>query len=267
MKKVMIFIFFTILCTMLFSENLINKNAKTIESRFLTPNGYEREIYSQNSFGTYLRNLKLKEMGAPVLLYDGRKKFIESHISVIDMPILPQDLIQCADAVIKLRAEYLYNKKDYDKISFNLTNGMEVPFSKFVKGERVKVNGNKTTWVKGNYKTGYGREVFEEYLKFIYTYAGTLSLSKEMKKANIKDIEIGDVFIQGGSPGHVVIVVDIAVNKETGQKIMILAQSYMPSQELHILKSISFISPWYKIEDAKLITPEWLFEKGSLKKW
>ena len=70
-------------------------------------------------------------MGAPVLLYDGRKKFIESHISVIDMPILPQDLIQCADAVIKLRAEYLYSKKDYDKISFNLTNGMEVPFSKF----------------------------------------------------------------------------------------------------------------------------------------
>ncbi len=266
MKKVITFMLF-ILHTMLFSENLIIKNGKTIESRFLTPKGYEREKYSEDSFGTYLRSLSLKEMGAPVLLYDGRKKFIESHISVIDMPILPQDLIQCADAVIKLRAEYLYSKKNYNKISFNLTNGMEVPFSKFIKGERVKVNGNKTTWVKGNYKTGSGREVFEEYLKFIYTYAGTLSLSKEMKKADIKDIEIGDVFIQGGSPGHAVIVTDIAVNKETGEKIMMLAQSYMPSQELHILKSISFISPWYKVEDAKLITPEWLFEKGSLKKW
>lgn len=266
MKKVIFFILF-MLHTMLFSENLIIKNEKTIESRFLTPNGYEREIYPKDSFGTYLRNLNLKEMGAPVLLYDGRKKFIESHISVIDMPILPQDLIQCADAVIKLRAEYLYSKKDYDKISFNLTNGMEVPFSKFVKGERVKVKGNKTTWAKGNYKTGYGREIFEEYLKFIYTYAGTLSLSKEMKKTDIKDIEIGDVFIQGGLPGHAVIVVDIAVNKETGEKIMMLAQSYIPSQELHILKSISFISPWYKVEDAKLITPEWLFERGSLKKW
>ena len=144
---------------------------------------------------------------------------------------------------------------------------MKVPFSKFVKGERVKVSGNKTVWVKGNYKTGYGREVFEEYLKFIYTYAGTLSLSKEMKKADIKDIEIGDVFIQGGSPGHAVIIVDTAVNKKTGERIMMLVQSYMPSQELHILKSISDISPWYKVEDAKLVTPEWLFEKGSLKKW
>ncbi|MCD7979297.1 MAG: DUF4846 domain-containing protein [Fusobacterium sp.] len=75
MKKVIFFILF-MLHTMLFSENLIIKNEKTIESRFLTPNGYEREIYPKDSFGTYLRNLNLKEMGAPVLLYDGRKKFI-----------------------------------------------------------------------------------------------------------------------------------------------------------------------------------------------
>lgn len=92
-------------------------------------------------------------------------------------------------------------------------------------------------------------------------------MSRELNKADIKDIKIGDVFIQGGSPGHAVIVVDIAVNRKTGEKIMMLAQSYMPSQELHILKSIFDISPWYKIEDEKLVTPEWLFEKGSLKKW
>ena len=266
MKKILIFILF-ILHAMTFSKNLIVKEGDTVSSRFLVPSGYERENYPEDSFGTYLRELKLKKMGTPVLLYDGREKFVKSHISVIDIPILPQDLIQCADAVIKLRAEYLYKQKKHDKISFDLTNGMKVPFSKFVKGERVKVSGNKTVWVKGNYKTGYGREVFDEYLKFIYTYAGTLSLSKEMKKADIKDMEIGDVFIQGGSPGHAVIIVDTAVNKKTGERIMMLVQSYMPSQELHILKSISDISPWYKVEDAKLVTPEWLFEKGSLKKW
>lgn len=266
MKKIFVFILF-ILHAMTFSKNLIVKEGDTVSSRFLVPSGYEREDYSEDSFGTYLRELKLKEMGTPVLLYDGREKFVKSYISVIDMPILPQDLIQCADAVIKLRAEYLYKQKKYDEISFDLTNGMKVPFLKFVKGERVKVSGNKTVWVKGNYKTGYGREVFEEYLKFIYMYAGTLSLSKEMKKADIKEMEIGDVFIQGGSPGHAVIVVDIAVNKKTGERVMMLVQSYMPSQELHILKSISDISPWYKIEDTKLVTPEWLFEKGSLKKW
>ena len=144
---------------------------------------------------------------------------------------------------------------------------MKVPFSKFANGERVKVSGNKTTWVKANYKKGYGRDIFEEYLKFIYIYAGTISLSNQMRLADIKDIEIGDVFIQGGSPGHVVIVVDMAMDKDTGDKIMMLAQSYMPSQELHILKSHTILSPWYKVKDQELITPEWKFKKGSLKKW
>lgn len=249
------------------SDSLIVEDANKIGTRFLVPSGYSREVYSDESFGTYLRGLPLKKMGSPVLLHNGKEKFLTSHVSVLDIPILSQDLIQCADAVIKLRAEYLYKRKDYNKISFNLTNGMQVPFSKFANGERVKVSGNKTTWVKGSYKRGYGREVFDDYLKFIYIYAGTLSLSNQLEKADIKEMEVGDVFIQGGSPGHAVIVVDMAMNKETGEKIMMLVQSYMPSQELHILKSLSSISPWYNVKDSQLITPEWIFKKGSLKKW
>lgn len=248
-------------------DNLVIESENTVHTRFSVPPGYQRVKYTGDSFGAFLRELKLKKMGSPVLLYDGREKFFSHHISVLDIAILPQDLIQCADAVIKLRAEYLYKQKQHNKISFELTNGMEVPFSKFANGERVKVSGNKTSWVKGNYKTGNDRDVFDEYLKFIYIYAGTLSLSKQMPKADIKAIKIGDVFLQGGSPGHAVLVVDMAVHQESGEKIMMLAQSYMPSQELHILKNYSFVSPWYKVKDATLITPEWIFKKGSLKKW
>ena len=170
---------------------------------------------------------------------------------------------ELADAVIKLRAEYLYSHKRYDEIHFNLTNGMTVPFSKFANGERVSVSGNKTKWVDGG-KKGYDRSVFEEYLKFIYTYAGTLSLSKEARAKDIKDIEPGDFFIRGGSPGHVVLVLDAAQDRRTGKKIMLLGQSYMPSQEFHLLKSFEKISPWYYVEDATLRTPEWTFQKGSL---
>lgn len=113
-EKIVVFILF-ILHAMTFSKNLIVKDGETISSRFLVPSEYEREYYPEDSFGTYLRSLKLKEMGAPVLLYDGREKFVQSYISVIDMPILPQDLIQCADALIKLRAEYLYSQKNMMK--------------------------------------------------------------------------------------------------------------------------------------------------------
>jgi hypothetical protein len=83
-------------------------------------------------------------------------------------------------------------------------------------------------------------------------YAGTLSLSKSMHTKSIEDMAIGDVFIKGGSPGHAVLIVDLAEN-EKGEKVFLLAQSYMPAQETQILKNNNDpdLSPWYsdKIAD------------------
>ncbi|MBN2546518.1 MAG: DUF4846 domain-containing protein [Spirochaetes bacterium] len=245
----------------------INKSKKSVAERFTPPKGYVRRVYPESTFQSYLSNLPLKKYGVPVLLYNGKIKAKDVHVSVLDIPILDKDLIQCADAIIKLRAEYLYQNKRYDEISFDITNGMNVPFGKFMVGYRVIVKGNDTNWKMTNLKTGYIREIFDEYLEFIYIYSGTLSLSKEMKSVKIDDIEAGDVFIQGGSPGHAVIIIDLAENEKTGEKVMLLAQSYMPSQEIHILKSFSNISPWYKVEDKELITPEWKFKKGSMKRF
>ena len=244
----------------------INKDGKDIVLRFSVPDGFIRVEYDKDSFAEYLRHYPLKKFGSPVKLYDGRKKSNQVHVSVFDMPLLKEDLIQCADAVIKLRAEYLYAQKRYDEISFHITNGMEVPFSRYAKGERVIVKGNNTSW-KSGYKEGYDRDVFESYLKFIYSYAGTYSLSVESQKAAIFKLEPGNFFIYGGSPGHVVLVLDVAENPVTKKKIMLLGQSYMPSQEFHVLKSFEDISPWYYVNDEPLSTPEWDFERGSLKKF
>jgi len=43
-----------------------------------------------------------------------------------------------------------------------------------------------------------------------------------LESVSIKNMNIGDVFIVGGSPGHAVIVVDMAVNSD-GEKIFLLA--------------------------------------------
>jgi hypothetical protein len=97
-----------------------------------------------------------------------------------------------------------------------------------------------------------------------------VSLSKEMKPVMIEDMEIGDVFIQGGSPGHCVIVVDMAMHAQTGEKLFLLAQSYMPAQDIHILKNPQDpqISPWYSIKFGDtLITPEWTFKRTDLKRF
>ena len=178
-----------------------NQNGRILRERFVPPSGYSRISYPDGSFAGYLRDYPLKPYGAPVLLYDGSVKRNNVHVSVFDMPLLKSDLIQCADAIIKLRAEYLYSHKMYREISFTLTNGMAVPFSRFARGQRVSVKGNRSSW-KGGGRSGYGRRVFDEYLRFIYMYAGTYSLSRELKSVPLTDIRCGDIFIFGGMPGH-----------------------------------------------------------------
>lgn len=245
----------------------IHPEGKTVAGRFSPPAGYARAHYAPGSFQSFLRNIPLKEYGAPVLLYDGRRKAADVHVSVLDVPILKKNLIQCADAIMLLRAEYLFGQKRYDEIWFSITNGMHVPFRKFAQGCRLKAAGGAAAWRTGRYKTGYTREVLGEYLEFIYAYAGTRSLSRDLKTIPFSKIDIGDVFIQGGSPGHAIIVIDMAVHGKTGRKLMMLAQSYMPSQEIHILKSFTADSPWYDVEDDSLVTPEWHFRRNSLKRF
>lgn len=237
---------------------------ETISARFPAPEGFQKTGIEQNSFGDFLRNYPLKPQGSPVHHFDGSTKNKEVHVAVLDFPILKKDLIQCADAIIKLRAEYLFDRGSYNQIKFKITNGMDVPFTEFAKGKRVRVKGNDTTWIEGKFKKGNTRAVFDEYLFFIYSYAGTASLGKELITVQLSDIQIGDLFLEAGSPGHAVLVVDLAKNLSSGEKIFLLAQSYMPSQEMHVVKSFEKISPWYRIPRGNLETPEWTFSNKSL---
>ncbi|TGL38948.1 DUF4846 domain-containing protein [Leptospira perdikensis] len=238
---------------------LQNLYADSIIERFPPPDGFQRVSFPNDSFATYLQNFPLKPQGSSVLLYDGRTKTNQVYAAVLDFPLLREDLIQCADAVMKLRAEYFYSLKEYDKIQFKISNGMDVGFSRFAKGERVQVKGNKTNWKTGKFKKGTGRDVFDEYLRFIYSYAGTISLKSELKKKQINELKPGDVWIEAGSPGHVVLIVDQVTGKD-GQTLFLLAQSYMPSQEMHILKSENKYSPWFAIpKNQTFQTPEWEF--------
>jgi hypothetical protein len=67
-----------------------------------------------------------------------------------------------------------------------------------------------------------------------------------------------------------VIVVDMAENKRTGEKVFLVAQGYMPAQDIHVLKNSNDggLSPWYPLEFSETLhTPEWDFEKTELKKF
>ncbi|MCO5260338.1 MAG: DUF4846 domain-containing protein [Crocinitomicaceae bacterium] len=250
------------------AKSSINKTGKTIQTRFNPPSGFERKPVDDNSFASYLRNLPLKPAGEKVKYYNGGLKDDDVYDAVVDMEISNRDLQQCADAIMRLRGEYFYSIQAYDQISFTLTNGFKMDYSEWIEGNRVIVNGNRTTWSKTAEPSNTYKD-FRKYMEFVFTYAGTLSLSKSLHSKNIKDIAIGDVFIWGGSPGHAVIVVDIAENG-SGEKVFLLAQSYMPAQETQILKNFNDrkISPWYKANIVgKLNTPEWTFDVEQLKTW
>ncbi|OQB08536.1 MAG: hypothetical protein BWY21_01229 [Parcubacteria group bacterium ADurb.Bin216] len=252
------------------SPSWINTKGYNIEERFLPPSGFFREVTPSNSFAFFLRNLSLKDYGSPVLLYNGRPKANQVYESVIAMDIGKKDLQQCADAIIRLRAEYLYQEKKYDDIHFNLTNGFRADYRNWMEGNRIKVIGNSVKWEKiAEKRDDY--ETFQEYLETVFMYAGTLSLEKELISVDdYNDIKVGDVLIQGGSPGHAVLVFDVVVDKNTRNKAYLLGQSYMPAQEIHILKNLEGInnSPWYLIQEDDLIhTPEWTFSKKDLKRF
>lgn len=231
-----------------------------------TPKDFERVPIVKASFGEYLRNLPLKPKGSKVKYYNGGIKNADGiYTAVVDLSIGNKDLHQCADAIMRLRAEYLFLQKRYNEIHFNFTNGFRVDYSKWKQGYRIKTTGNKTSWVKKE-SASNSYNNFWEYLEQIFMYAGTASLSKELLPIKMSNLEIGDVFIKGGFPGHAVIVVDKAINKN-GKIAFLLAQSYMPAQEIQILinPKNNNLSPWYMLdENEKIITPEWTFTVDQL---
>ena len=87
---------------------------ETVATRIAPPTGYVREACSDHSFTGYLRNLPLMPKGSKVMLYNGKEKSNQSAAyAVIDMEIGNRDLQQCADAVMRLRAEFLWKHKRY----------------------------------------------------------------------------------------------------------------------------------------------------------
>lgn len=188
------------------------------------------------------------------------------------MEIGNRDLQQCADAVMRLRAEYLWKHKRYGEIKFNFTNGFLAGYKKWAEGNRIKVSGNQVQWYAAGKGVDYSYKTFRNYLDMVFMYAGTASLSRELQAVSYTSLQPGDVFIKGGSPGHAVIVVDVAVHPTTKKKVFLLAQSYMPAQQIHILVnpvSLS-LSPWYELAETdagKLYTPEWIFSRKDLKRF
>lgn len=247
---------------------IINSEGNTLEERIRLPYGYERQKEDGNSLASFLREYPLKKAGKPVLLYNGEKKQNQNaHAAVFKLPLENEDLQQCADSVMRVYAEYFWNTKQKERISFRFVDGFQADYDRWRKGDRIHVGETQSSWVSGGTPDD-SYEAFMKYLRIVFAYASTLSMEEESKKIELSDIKVGDIFLKAGSPGHVVMVVDMCEGKD-GKKAFLLGQGYMPAQEFHLLKNPEHEEdPWYYEEQVSypFYTPEYSFDKGSLRR-
>jgi len=234
------------------------------------PPGYWRVAIDSSSFGAWLRDCPLKK-DPTVYLYNGQpKRNQKAQFAVLDISVGTKDLQQCADAVMRLRAEYLYSRRDFGAIDFYTGQGTELNFLEWAKGKRYKQTGGRLVAYMGQGAGGTCKErsCFDDYLETVFSYCGTLSLERQLAPEDMRDMQIGDVLIRGGSPGHAMIVMDMARNA-AGHIIYLLAQSYMPAQDIHIVLNPDKgdQDPWYTVQEGPVTTPEWVFRSGQLRTW
>lgn len=225
------------------------------------PAGYHRLAEAEGSFGAWLRTVGLKK-GTTVYLYNGKpKENQDAQFAVLDVSVGHEDLQQCADAVMRLRAEYLYSRGEYSAIVFYTETGKKLNFAQWSVDHGGIVDQGRVL--------NLSRPMFNRYLREVFTYCSTRTLAKQLVRASFDAVEPGDVLIRAGSPGHAMLVADVAEDGQ-GRRIYILAQSYMPAQDIHIVKNPgNDPNPWYKADSTPGIveTPEYVFKTNELRKW
>lgn len=221
------------------------------------------------SWQSYIKNFPRKQS---TVVRDYKGNILKTHsLGVLNARV--NSVQQCADAAIRLRAEYFYSRKEYDKISFKLTNGIEIPFTKWAKGHRLSVNSKTlgVSFIQKHGETGYGRTNFESYLYNVMLYAGSASLYRDLKSTN-RLPDIGDLFIIPGYPGHVVIIIDKKTIK--GINYYLFANSWIPAQDIEVVmgcnpkkQNIGIYTPIISTNDNICINGYTFNVKKHLKTW
>ena len=233
------------------SKNPVRSSHSTIEVKKTT----------EGSWANFLQNLPVVD--SPVMDFRGKKlRNQDKHAGVIPFDIGKSDLQQCADALMRLRAEYLFEQKRYSEIGFHFTGGQYYSWEDYCKGKQPVPHGNDIRFITTN-RRDQSHASLRRYLDIVYTYAGTISLAKELKSAT--KFEIGTVVIYAGSPGHCFIIIDEATNDE-GKKIFRLAEGYTPAQSIYVLRNLNEEekTPWHELTRGEIVTASYRFTDYKL---
>lgn len=202
-------------------------------------------------FGTWLQALPLRAADVPVLTHDGR--VVRRSARVVDLPVVRGDLQQCADSALRLRARWL--REQGQPISFHATSGDPMPWARYAGGEEPYEKGGRIAWKAG------GDRSWDGWLRKLFTWAGTRSLAVHDTVADDHP-DAGDVLVEGGSPGHAVVVLDVAARGD--RTFLLVGQGFMPAQDFHV--PLGPHDGWW-LWDEGLELPWWSFDSDALRAW
>ena len=226
---------------------------------FPAPSGCERVEVEPGGFAEWLRGLPIRLDRTAVLDYRGRILGAASA-GVLALDLGRGDLQQCADTLIRLHAEYLWAAGRAGGARYHFTSGDLSSYGAWLEGERFSVRGSEVRRLGGEPRPR-GRESFRGWLQHLYLYAGTLSLGLDSVRVPTHErIRPGDFFVEPGSPGHAVIVLDV-VRAEDGSHLGLIGQGFTPAQEAHVIRGSGALEGvWFRLPkaaDESLDVPTW----------
>ena len=212
----------------------------TLEARFPTPPGYQRVALEPGSFGEWLRGLPLAAEGTPVLNNSGDSVFSGNDdyvAAVVAIDVGPGDLQQSADAVIRLHGEWLWASDKPNAISYKSTTKLDLPFSRWAKGQRLLAAGPNMGWVVKGKPRDPTYNDFRQYIDAVMLWSNNVSLgTRSIKVEDPAQLTPGDFFLQSHGKGHAVLVLDVA-RKPTGERVALLGIALQsPAQSIHVMR-------------------------------
>ncbi|HET7001076.1 MAG TPA: DUF4846 domain-containing protein [Puia sp.] len=221
--------------------------------------------YPSDSWQSFLQHLPTENK--PIVDYKGNQIYNQQkHFAILTYDIGTTDLQQCADALIRLRSEYLFSQKKYTQIGFHFNSGIYYRLMDYLQGVHPIFRNGQQVLVQTGTVSELSHTSLRKWLDIVYTYANTVSLCKELKKAD--GLQTGTVIIFPGNPGHCCIIIDEAITDKR-DTVYKLAEGYMPAQSMYVLSNPfePEWNPWYHLGKAEINTASCSFRSYYLKKF